>query len=209
MNNFVKFGLIGVAVWWLLKDQIVFGSDGVQALDPASPLPQAATSPSAQVVTPQAPKTQAEIDEIEYAAALHAVQDYTRTGYTSQQLGVIEQWFYNAAQIYKASRGNLNGFNGYIVTELPAYTKQVKNASPSAESLGTAAFDSSKSGLTGDYKLSGHQWNWYRAQKAIAMGIYDARLHQPNIAGLDAQMTASEYHALLSSATGLGWLVWR
>ncbi len=210
MNNLFKFGLIGVAAWWLLKDQFAFGSDSIQIPNGTSPAPpqgNGATAPAAQ--TPEAPKTQADVDKIEYAAAFQAVQDYTKNGYTSEQLGAIEQWFYSTAETYKSGRGNLNGFNGYIVTELPKYTAVVKSASPSPDNLGTAALDPARTGLTGNYKLSGHQWNWYRAQRAIAVGIFNAKVHQPNIPGLDAQMTAAEYHALLASTTGLGQLVWR
>lgn len=211
MNNAFKFGLIGIAVWWLLKDQISFGSDSTQTQNGTSPpAPQESAVPPPEVLVPVVPKTQAEIDDLEYSAALHAVQEYTKTGYTSEQLGVIEQWFYNAAKNYKSGRGDLNGFNGYIVTELPKYTAVVKAASPSGDNLRKAALDPAQAQITGNYKLSGHQWNWYRAQAAIEKGIFNPAVHQPNIPGLDApEMTATEYHALLASATGLGRLVWR
>lgn len=210
MNNVLKFGLIGLAVWWLLKDQIVFGSTSTATPDPVSPAapPASSTTPPA-VTTPETPKTQAEIDDIEYSAALLAVQNYTKTGYTAEQLGVIEQWFYNAANNYKSGRGDLNGFNGYIVTELPKYTAVVRAASPSPENLRIAALDAAQAKITGNYELSGHQWNWYRAQAAIEKGIFKAEIHQPNIPGLDGQMTSAEYHALLASATSLGRLVRR
>lgn len=85
-------------------------------------------------------------------------------------------------------------------------------AVPQEETIKTAAYDASKAGLTGSYKLNGHEWNWYRMSKAIELGTYDAAKHQP---ALDAygdpnlQYTASEYHALLSKAglgsTAIGW----
>lgn len=38
MNNFLKFGLIGIAVWWLLKDNFAFATG--DSTDTPSPSPQ-------------------------------------------------------------------------------------------------------------------------------------------------------------------------
>jgi len=164
-----------------------------------------------QSTTPAAPAapTQKSIDEAEYGGGLSTVQAATRTGYTTQQLTVIEAWFTNAAKMYQAKNGNMNGFNGYIASSLPDYLKIVAASSPSEEKLRAAALESAKATLTGDHKLTGHQWNWYRAQAAIAAGIFDAAKHSPSVDGLDASMTAAEYHALLAKnglgGMSLGW----
>lgn len=206
MNNFLKFGLIGAALYWLFKDQISLGGETTSSTTPAQqPDPAGGTQAPAQ--TPA--KSQAELDAIEYAAALGTVQEFTKTGYTTQQLGQIEQWFYNERDLYKARKGNLNHFTGHIVIELPKYAENVKKASPGEEQLRSAALDPSKANVTGSYTLSGHQWNWYRAQAAIAKGIYVQATHQPDIPGLDARMTAVEYHALLKKEAGLSGLRWR
>lgn len=161
-----------------------------------------------QSSAPPAP-TQKEIDEAEYGGGLSTVQAATRTGYTTAQLAVIEQWFYNEAKLFQSKNGNMVGFNGYIATVLPDYLKVIAASSPSEEKLRAAALDPSKASLTGAHKLTGHQWNWYRAQAALAAGIFDQAKHSPDISGLDASMTAAEYHALLGSnglsGTGMGW----
>jgi len=220
-EDMIKYALMAVGaylVWqWLTQPggfldpnksaaAQVPGEDGVTPAVAAI----AAATPAAE---PAKPRTQDETDVLEYNAGLQAVQDYTKpgTGYTTEQLGQIEQWFYAAAKTYKSQHGNMNGFNGWILTELPGYSKTVKGATPDNIKLASAALDASKASLTGSYKLSGHQWNWYRMQAAISAGIYDAAKHNPNIAGLDANYTASEYHALLSAAglggigSGIGW----
>ena len=136
------------------------------------------------------------------------MQEFTKTGYTTQQLGQIEQWFYNERDLYKARNGTLNHFTGHIVIELPKYAENVKKASPSEAQLRSAALDPSKADVTGRYTLSGHQWNWYRAQAASAAGIFVQATHQPDIPGLDSRMTAAEYHALLKKEAGLAGLRW-
>lgn len=207
MNNILKYALLAAGAWWLLKDQFSFGAAAPSASEDSTQSPAENTSAPD---TASAPKSQSEIDDTEYAAALATVQSFTKTGYSTGQLAQIEQWFYNEAGTYKANNGNLNHFTGWIVLELPKYVEVVKKAVPGNDDLMNAAFDKSKASLTGAYKLSGHQWNWYRAQRAIALGIFNESLHQPNIPGLDSQMTAAEYHAVLSGA-GLGRLVrtWR
>jgi hypothetical protein len=141
-----------------------------------------------------------------------------------------------ALREYKATYGNADGFEAYAKTMIDArvaqekqYAAQPKYAvpvdypagvvnpptatpTPTEEAIKAAAYDASKAGTTGSYKLNGHEWNWYRMSRAIELGTYDAAKHQP---ALDAygdpnlQYTASEYHALLSKAglgsTAIGW----
>lgn len=206
MNNWMKIAILAAGAWWLLKDQISFGTSRSEVAPEPSSTPEA-TTPTAQ--TQSAPKSQAEIDGVEYAAALATVQSFTKTGYSSQQLAQIEQWFYNERDLYKARNGNLNHFTGHIVIELPKYVENVKKLVPGNAQLMEAALDPSKASTTGSYKLSGHQWNWYRAQAAIAAGIFVQAVHQPDIPGLDSLMTAAEYHALLKKEAGLSGLRWR
>lgn len=87
-----------------------------------------------------------------------------------------------------------------------------RTPTPDDTMLKIAAYDSSKAGTTGSFKLNAHQWNWYRAARAQELKTFDAAIHQP---ALDAfgdpnlQYTAAEYHALLGKAgiSGLnyGW----
>ncbi len=209
MNNWMKLALFAAGAWWLLKDQLsVLGFNSSGSAPNASVEP-AETSTAASEESPAPARSQDEIDATEYAAALATVQSFTKTGYSSQQLAQIEQWFYNERDLYKARNGNLNHFTGHIVIELPKYIENVKKLVPGNAQLMEAALDPSKASVTGSYKLSGHQWNWYRAQAAIAAGIFVQAVHQPDIPGLDSLMTAAEYHSLLKKEAGLSGLRWR
>lgn len=211
MKNILKYALLAAGAWWLLKDQLsVFGFTTAGSATPEQPADSTTAGPETHPTEMiSAPKSQAELDATEYAAALATVQSFTKTGYSSQQLAQIENWFYNERDLYKARNGNLNHFTGHIVIELPKYVENVKKLVPGNEQLMAAALDPSKANITGTYKLSGHQWNWYRAQAAIAAGIFVQAVHQPDIPGLDSLMTAAEYHSLLKKEAGLSGLRWR
>jgi len=79
-----------------------------------------------------------------------------------------------------------------------------------------AAVDASKASLAGDYRLNWWEWNYYRmkgAKDILGIADPDPAVYQPQLdtklsVTPDQQLTAAEYHQLLTQF-GLSGLMWR
>jgi hypothetical protein len=100
MNNVLKYGLIAVAVWWLLKDNIAFAAGGTEKKAPqpaqGTGSPANAQTPPAQNTPPANPPLQTQ-PAVTEAMIIKAAADPALAYTVPGVLLTSDQWnFYNA-----------------------------------------------------------------------------------------------------------------